>query len=46
VVERQPEYISEEDTAFEKGGQLVPTNRNFGRRFRVVSFRWLAPDEV
>ena len=46
VVERQPDYVSGEDTVFEKGGQLVPANRNFGRRFRVVSFRWLAPEEV
>lgn len=46
VYERAPDYISEADPALEKGAQLVPDNRNFGRRFRLVSFRWLAPDEV
>lgn len=46
VFERAPDFLSEDDSRLEKGGQLVPTNQNFGRRFRLVSFRWLSPDEV
>ncbi len=45
VVQRLPEYV---DEALAPG--IVPeegsVNDRFGRRFRVVSFRWLKPDEI
>jgi len=48
TVQRTPAYLDPaadqpETKAAELAGQ---TNRNFGRRFRLVSFRWLNPDEV
>ncbi len=45
VVQRLPEYV---DGSLPPG--IVPDeeslNERFGRRFRVVSFRWLKPDEI
>lgn len=47
VVQRQPEYLDRADTPETPFGNLTsPINRLFGRRFDLVSFRWLNPDEV
>ena len=48
VVQRTPEYVSSDnapevrpdDTAF------TPVNRLLGRRFKIISIKWLTPDEV
>lgn len=47
VVQRVPEYLDpteEPELSFDELGREV--NRNFGRRIRVVSFRWLGQEEV
>lgn len=46
VVQRSPDYM---DTAVRPS--VLPaaagaTNQAFGRRFRIVSFRWLSPDDI
>ncbi len=42
VVQRLPEYVvSYENSPDESGSDLSDTNARFGRRFVVVSFRWL-----
>jgi hypothetical protein len=51
VVQRVPEYLQatgdRADPAHRKQAELVnEANRRFGRRFRVVQFRWLAAEEV
>ncbi|HJM65877.1 MAG: hypothetical protein QF405_03070 [Roseibacillus sp.] len=51
VVQRVPEYLQATgdrgDPASRKQSELVnETNRRFGRRFRVVQFRWLSAEEV
>lgn len=57
VVQRLPEYmrhISEVSATSGPGdvpelhwGALThPTNKSLGRRFRIVSFRWLSPNEI
>jgi hypothetical protein len=56
VVQRLPEYVDAADEADKKlrsvtqvpGSplDLSPLNLRFGRRFNVVSFRWLNPDEI
>ena len=58
LVQRQPEYLDPTDppTARPAGPGIVtniqtpaltsPTNLNFGRRFSVVSFRWLNKEEI
>ncbi len=47
VVQRMPAYLDEADDPEVKAGDLSsPVNQRFGRQLRVVSFRWLSPDEV
>ncbi len=57
VVQRLPEYVrhrnteaanpNEGDAPETNWGTLKdPVNKSLGRRFRVVSFRWLAPNEI
>ena len=57
VVQRLPEYLRHRDTpavnpnegdAPETNWGLLkdPVNKSLGRRFRIVSFRWLAPSEI
>jgi len=58
LVQRMPEYLDPTDppTARPAGPGIVtdahtpaltsPTNLNFGRRFSVVSFRWLNKEEI
>ncbi|MFK7912204.1 MAG: hypothetical protein AB8F34_16630, partial [Akkermansiaceae bacterium] len=47
VLERQSDYLDTADSA-----EMLPAalskavNRNFGRQFKIISFRWLNPREV
>ncbi|MGE9268342.1 MAG: hypothetical protein ACQKBY_09615 [Verrucomicrobiales bacterium] len=47
-VQRVPEYLDAGDEIYEKEDELAPggVNETFGRRFAVVSFRWLSPEEI
>ena len=47
VVQRFPEWLDSDDEVKVRPEELTSeTNQKFGRRFRVVSFRWLSDDEV
>lgn len=47
VIQRIPEYINPSDSAEKIPSRLQQTaNKSFGRRLRLVSFRWLTADEV
>ncbi len=47
VVQRVPDYVDSIDKAETAPADLNSlANKNFGRRFTVVSFRWLSPDEI
>jgi hypothetical protein len=46
VVQRMPQFIDPSDPEETATAQLKEANAAFGRRFEVLSFRWLAPDEV
>ncbi|GHB91171.1 hypothetical protein [Cerasicoccus arenae] len=52
VVQRMPEYVDANGNSPETlpvtGGSvnLTTINQNFGRRFEIVSFRWLQADEI
>jgi hypothetical protein len=48
IVQRIPEYVdpSADEPHIRQADLQSPSNRNFGRRFQIVSFRWLNPDEV
>ncbi len=45
VVQRTPEFVDSTD-APETAADLSATNTAFGRKFSIVSFRWLSPDEI
>jgi len=45
VVQRLPDYVDPVDPP-EKSSGLSPTNETYGRRFEIVRFRWLSPEEV
>lgn len=47
VVQRVPDYIDPSDEASTPPQDLTQnTNVNLGRRFEIVSFRWLSPGEL
>ncbi len=47
VVQRLPDYVNTTDPATVAPASLTAgDNKTFGRRFRVVSFRWLSPDAI
>ena len=47
VVQRLPDWYDPADLAETSPASLVSAaNRMLGRRFRVISFRWLAPGEI
>lgn len=46
VVRRLPEYVDSGEPADLTGMPARAANRNFGRRFIIVSTRWLAPREI
>ena len=47
VVQRVPDYVDPKDEAYVSTKDLASdANKNFGRRFNIVSFRYLNPSEV
>lgn len=47
VVQRNPEYVDPRDKAEQFPSALVSTaNKNFGRRFSLLSVRWLSAAEI
>ena len=44
TVQRQPDFIDGSDAPSARS--LSSVNQTFGRRFEIVSFRWLIPSEV
>jgi len=46
-VQRTPEYVDSTDPVHFRHAELGSSaNRTFGRKFQIVSFRWLNPEEV
>jgi hypothetical protein len=47
VVQRLPEYVSTTDDPWTAVNSLTSSdNKMFGRRFKIISFRWLAPADI
>lgn len=48
VVQRTSNYVDSRDLPFTEPANLKPggVNERFGRRFEIVSFRWLAKNEL
>ena len=44
VVQRVPEYLDADDKPW--ATPTKPVNTRFGRRYEIVSFRWLSQSEV
>jgi len=45
VVQRTPEYVDSANAPEATGG-LTTANSTFGRKFQLISFRWLNPNEI
>jgi hypothetical protein len=46
VVQRTPDYVNPAADAAETFPATDNQNQTFGRRFTIVSFRWLSPDDI
>jgi hypothetical protein len=46
IVQRVPEFIDSSNRPDASAEDLTPVNQRLGRRFRIVSFRWLAKGEI
>jgi len=47
IVQRQPDLVDSVDAATVATADLTsPANIAFGRRFQVISFRWLGQSEI
>ena len=46
VVQRLPEFADSSDAPEKETAGLKPANARFGRRFEILSFRWLASEEI
>lgn len=46
VIQRGSAFVDPADAASAVTASLKPVNARFGRRFELVSFRWLNPEEV
>lgn len=46
VVQRMPDYVDDSQRPTLSRAALNAENRTFGRRFQVVSFRWLSSDDI
>ena len=44
VVQRVPDYLDRADEAWDE--PTSPVNLRFGRRYEIISFRWLNPEEI
>ena len=46
VVQRFPEYIDPANAPSVRGAALSTLNQTYGRKFHIISFRWLSPQEI
>lgn len=46
IVQRTPDYVDPTNDATIRGTALSPINRLYGRKFEIVSFRWLSAQEI
>lgn len=46
VVQRMPEFVDSSNPPHAAVAELSPVNKTFGRRFSIVSFRYLSPREI
>ncbi|MFH1499285.1 MAG: hypothetical protein ABII82_15830 [Verrucomicrobiota bacterium] len=46
IVQRLPDYVVEGDDAIQLPSTLSADSQRFGRKFAVIDFRWLRPEDI
>ena len=46
IVQRGHEFVDRSQDPTTATSSLNPANQTFGRRFNIISFRWLSPSEI
>lgn len=46
TIQRSPEFVDVANAAEDSMSDLNSINQTFGRRFKIVSFRWLSEEEI
>jgi len=46
IVQRIPDYVDPANDPTARGTALTSSNKTYGRKFTIVSFRWLSPQEI
>ena len=46
IVQRMPVYVDPKNAETVRDAALTPLNKYFGRRFNIISFRWLNANEI
>jgi hypothetical protein len=46
IVQRRPEFVDPSNPPGTPSDELTPINEKFGRKFHIVSVRWLEADEI
>ncbi len=46
IVQRTPSYLDPANVPTARGAELSDLNKTYGRKYQIVSFRWLSPQEI
>lgn len=46
IVQRIPSYVDPANAATARGAELSALNKTYGRKYQIVSFRWLSAQEI
>lgn len=46
IVQRLPEYVDQTNQPEDRGTELSSVNQSFGRRFRILRFRWMRKSQL
>jgi len=46
IVQRVPTYVDPANAPTARGAALSNLNKSYGRKFQIVTFRWLSPNEI
>ena len=46
IVQRLPEYVDRTNMAEDRGSELSSINQTFGRRFKIIRFRWMRESQL
>ena len=46
IVQRIPTYVDPANVSSARGAALSNLNKSYGRKFQIVAFRWLSPNEI